>query len=171
MLAIARETAKSDGTESEGEIKRLEILLSRTSKAILQKVKLSDIDEGPIRHPNLPEELVERIKSLRKVLSEVEPSSLDETLDGFKRDANPEREVVVWERISRAYETYIADKIFSIEVKKEVFSILLLISMGETNFSNIKYITPQDLSDLKEIYYRKSLPCLDRKRSIALKFL
>src|SRR6266851_1639464 len=68
----------------------------------LQRLRPEDLKPGPIRHQQLPPELMTRIESLRSTLDEVYPMSMGEWLDGFQRDAHPEQEVIWWElRCSR----------------------------------------------------------------------
>jgi hypothetical protein len=55
---------------------------------------------------------------------------MEQWLGGFKRDANPEREVVWWERLARCYVAYNALKELSIEQKRAVFKIIFNLLMG-----------------------------------------
>ena len=63
-------------------------------------IKLTELKKGPIRHPVLPEDLFLRIKAFKEILAGVDNMTLDEVIDDFKRDAHPEREIAVWERIA-----------------------------------------------------------------------
>jgi len=63
-------------------------------------VRLSDLKFGPIRHPVLPDDFIERIKAFKKILSDFDAVSLEQTVDNFKRDTNPESELLIWERIA-----------------------------------------------------------------------
>ena len=45
-------------------------------------------------------DLVNRIKKMYPIISQVMPLSLEEWVDGFFSDQHPEQEVVIWERIS-----------------------------------------------------------------------
>jgi hypothetical protein len=60
-------------------------------------------------------------------------SSLETWIDNFKRDANPDQELAVWERIAAAYTTYCSQRSLSLEAKKDVHTILLLRSMASEN--------------------------------------
>ena len=48
----------------------------------------NELQPGPIRRESLPAELVTRIKAVRRVFQEVDSTSLEKWLDGFKRDVN-----------------------------------------------------------------------------------
>jgi hypothetical protein len=64
---------------------------------------LTAIHPGPIRHKILPKALLLRIRLIHGVLCGALSVSLDEMIDGFKRDAHPEDEVRVWENICVAF--------------------------------------------------------------------
>jgi hypothetical protein len=73
---------------------------------------------------------LERIYKLRDTLAEVEHSPIDKWVDNFKRDANPDKELAIWERIADGYTRYCSKRRLSIEAKKDVFQLLLLRSMA-----------------------------------------
>jgi len=73
---------------------------------------------------------MERIYKLRGALAEVEHSPIEKWVDNFKRDANPDKELAVWERIADGYTRYCSKRLLSIEAKKDVFQLLLLRSMA-----------------------------------------
>jgi hypothetical protein len=51
-----------------------------------------------IRHKTLPESLLVRIKIIYRIFQDVLDDSLEQTIDGFRRDSSPENEVQVWEK-------------------------------------------------------------------------
>lgn len=61
-----------------------------------------------IKHPELPDDLVSRVRLIRASLLDVHPYSMDRWLDGFQRDANPATEIGYWERIASAYLEYVS---------------------------------------------------------------
>jgi hypothetical protein len=71
-----------------------------------QRRRLDETKPGPIRHAGLPPALVARIERLHLTFGEVYPQSMEEWLDGFQRDLNPEPEVVWWERLAHCYVEY-----------------------------------------------------------------
>jgi len=73
---------------------------------------------------------MERIYKLRDTLAEVEHSSIEKWIDNFKLDANPDKELAIWERIADGYTRYCSKRLLSIEAKKDVFQLLLLRSMA-----------------------------------------
>ena len=95
-----------------------------------QLAKIASLKPGQIRHQGLSPKQMERIYKLRDTLAEVEHSSIEKWVDNFKRDANPDKELAVWERIADGYTRYCTKRLLSIEAKKDVFQLLLLRSMA-----------------------------------------
>ena len=98
----------------------------------VQWIDPGQIQPGPIRHETLPDEIVERIKVVQTVFAEVDPTPLEEWIENFKRDMNPDRELVIWEAMAAAYTSYNADRDMSLDKRKELFRILLIRSMSST---------------------------------------
>jgi hypothetical protein len=119
---------------------------------VIKREKISDIEPNPfIRHASLPNELIERIKKFKGLLGDVENATLEETIDSFKRDMNPEREIRIWERIASVYNAYISEKsITDLATRKEVFSVILRLSMGMRleDFKDIKILNKEQLEDI-----------------------
>ncbi|HBA45628.1 hypothetical protein A2W67_00925 [Candidatus Nomurabacteria bacterium RIFCSPLOWO2_02_40_28] len=115
----------------------------------LKKVKMSDIQEGPIRHLTLPDGFIQRVKEFKQALAEVEKTSLESTLENFQRDTNPENELRVWEKIASTYQWAVIDNVGLIEAeKKDVFGILLGLSMGMKDFSNFKNLSKEKVAEV-----------------------
>ncbi len=87
----------------------------------------------PIRHEDLGPVYVTSIRLIRASLWDVYPKSLEFWLDGFKRDLNPEREIVIWQRIACVYLEYIKMQELTSEQKHFAFDVIVLLSMGCTN--------------------------------------
>lgn len=94
-----------------------------------------------IFHPELPNEMVNRIGLMHRILGEVSGIPLKKTIENFKKDMHPERELSIWEAMAIAFleitENY---KLSTTESQKEVFKILLGYTMGiaptETRFAS-----------------------------------
>ena len=107
-------------------------------------MKIEDLEKGPVRHQRLPESFVKRIRAFKEILAEVETVSLEETLDNFRRDQHPEREIVIWERIASTYQVFVAyNQTKELATKKEVLSVLLRLSTGVIDFSNLKFLSKE----------------------------
>lgn len=93
-------------------------------------VNVSDLIPSEIQHEQLSAEQLRRIKKLHETFAEVNSSSLEKWIDNFKRDANPDSEIAIWERISDAYLNYSSQRSLTPEAKTEVFHALVLRSMA-----------------------------------------
>jgi hypothetical protein len=95
-----------------------------------KQIPISQLKRGPIRHEQLSLSLTVRINYLRQALDEVYTQSMEKWLDEFQRDANPESEVVWWERLTRCYLAYTEPKDLSFKQKQAAFKILFTLGMG-----------------------------------------
>jgi hypothetical protein len=93
----------------------------------------STLRPSPIQHETLPVDLVDRITAVKKTFAEIDPTPIEKWIEDFRRDANPEREVKVWESMAAAYVRYTGEHPCSQEQKKELFGILLVGSGAPTD--------------------------------------
>jgi hypothetical protein len=115
-----------------------------------KKFKVSDLRPGPIRHRELAPDLVDRIKTFKQVLGDMEPSSLEATIENFQRDMHPEREVETWERIARAYKNFITKHaIHEFPARSDVFGVLLTIANCGDDFGHFRTLTADQIAELK----------------------
>jgi len=56
--------------------------------------------------------------------------AVEQWVDNFKRDLNPDRELDIWEAIAKAYTAYCSKRTLSPEAKREVYKVVLLRSMA-----------------------------------------
>jgi hypothetical protein len=79
----------------------------------------------------LQRKFIDRVIKYKKILNEVDSSTLEESLENFQKDLLPERELIVWERIAQLYKLNIGKSAnYSTEQKKEIFKKILLASFG-----------------------------------------
>lgn len=95
-----------------------------------RSINPKDIKAGPIRREQLPPELVQRIDAVRASLAEVFALTEAEWLDGFKRDANPEHEVLWWERVAACYTALNAKATFSPPERQAAFNVIFGLFSG-----------------------------------------
>ena len=96
-----------------------------------KNVKLGGIEPGPIQHQTLAADLIERIKAYNKKLGDADQVTVDEAVDGFRRDLNPDKEVAIWERIAHIFQHFTDGHQITDEVRRlEILRALLLISTG-----------------------------------------
>lgn len=92
-------------------------------------VNATDLKPNEIQRDQLSEEQLRRIKKLRETFAEVDRSSLEKWIDNFKRDADPDSEIAIWERVAVAYTNYCSQRQLTLEAKGDVFRVLVLRSM------------------------------------------
>lgn len=85
---------------------------------------LVQLEKGPIRHEELAPELVERIEALACIFTDVLPGTPEEWVEEFRRDAEPESELALWEHIADRYVHHV-DVDDAIERKQDVLKVLL----------------------------------------------
>lgn len=122
-------------------------------------IPLSNININiPPRHEELPTELINRIRIIHKLFYDVLPISLEETINNFRRDYNPSREIKIWEHMAATYLEYLFGKDVDIEYKKEVFEVILLLSIESNEYKKkFKFLTSDDIEKIKELYNSLSL--------------
>ncbi len=94
----------------------------------IEWVAPAKLKPGPVRRDQLSVEQLERIKKLQQTFSEVDPTSLDKWVDDFKRDADPDREIRIYDGMAEAYSGYCAGKSLTREARQDVFQVVLLRS-------------------------------------------
>jgi len=127
-----------------------------------QWIDPNKLEPGPIQHTSLTEEQMNRVKRLQMTFSEADPSPLKKWVEDFKRDANPDNELKIWEAMATAYETFTANRSLTLDAKKEVFQIVLLRSGApeEEVLQNLKLkvLTEKDARQLMALFVEKPKP-------------
>ena len=94
-------------------------------------IKVKDLKTGPVLDRSLPEGFIKRVIEYKGKLSEVETSSLEETVLNFQRDHYPERELEVWEQIAEMYINECnLNKNWKLTDKKRYFKTVIAQSLG-----------------------------------------
>jgi hypothetical protein len=95
-----------------------------------------------MRHRVLPDDLVQRIKAFKEILSEVDNATLDAVVDDFRRDKHPEQEIAVWERIAHTYALFLShNPTDDLTIKHDIYSVILMASLGVEDWSQIRRLT------------------------------
>jgi hypothetical protein len=89
-----------------------------------------DLKPGPIRRAQLSPELVLRIETVRAALAEVCALTEAEWRDAFQRDANPEREMLWWERVAGCYVPLVTGRVFSPDQRQAAFNVIFGLFSG-----------------------------------------
>lgn len=94
-----------------------------------QQFDISKAHPGPKKREALPGKLITRIKILRFGIGRHFKLSLEEEIDCYLRDSDPESEVEIWETLNAAYYEFIEqEKIANDDLKLEVAAQLLSFS-------------------------------------------
>jgi hypothetical protein len=129
---------------------------SQQPNSNVEWVNTNQLKPGPIRREELSDLQIERIKKIQATFAEVDDTPLDEWMDGFKRDANPDQEIAVWERMARAYSRYIGEKSLSLEAKQDVLQVLLLRSAAPAEevykHLKLKVLTEKEAKEIMKGY-------------------
>ena len=100
--------------------------------------------------------LVERVRRLEPVFWEVYPRSHEEWLDGFKRDADPEPEIAMWEQMGAAYSRFTHDRALTLDAKREVLGVLLLRSATDEQSTlasaKLRHLSHAEAQELVTLY-------------------
>lgn len=119
----------------------------------IKTAKISDLKNGPIRHATLPDDFIERVKNFKQAITEVDKTTLEATLENFQRDLNPEKELYLWEHIAKIYQwSVVANAGLSLAQKKELFGLIIMLSLGQRDFSHIKHLSKEIVEEVKERY-------------------
>jgi hypothetical protein len=89
-----------------------------------------DIRPGPIRRAQLSADLVLRIDTVRAALAEVCSLTEAERRDAFQRDANPENELLWWERVAGCYVSLVAGRTFPPDQRQAAFNVIFGLFSG-----------------------------------------
>ncbi|EEF59122.1 hypothetical protein [Pedosphaera parvula] len=135
---------------------------SSSTDSKTQWIDPNKLEAGPVRHASLTEAQMERVKRVQKVFSEVEPSPIEQWVDDFKRDQNPERELSIWEGMARAYETFTTSRNLALAGKQEVFQVVLLRSGAAEDevlkHLKLKILTEKDAREIMALFTTKPEP-------------
>ena len=62
----------------------------------MQWIDINDLVPNTISLQELSEEQVVQVKKIHQTFSEVNPNTLEEWIDGFEVDLNPDNEIQIW---------------------------------------------------------------------------
>jgi hypothetical protein len=142
---------------------------NRNVSADVKEMKTSDISLSPIRHDTLSKEQLDKIKQIQTTFAEVNPTPLDTTIENFKRDQNPDREIAIWLTMGKVYKGFLEKKgkKVGIEEKNEAYELILLRSMmpeeeAKTK-ARFKLLTDDDVKQIFNLYTEAPAPIVIEK--------
>jgi hypothetical protein len=115
----------------------------------IEAMNPSNIKPGPIRHQQLSDDLMLRIESVREALAEVCALTQEDWRDAFRRDANPEHELLWWERVSGCYVALVGHQTFSVDQRQAAFNVIfgLFSGLEETQMQDDLAKLPESAMD------------------------
>jgi hypothetical protein len=103
-----------------------------SSEAAAQKtvtVDPKDIQLSPYRHKELPPSLLKRIRITTDAFEKIDGITYDQAVDLYKRDLDPESNLVLWEEMVRAYKEFCKSRCTAKAEQSDVYRSLLLRTM------------------------------------------
>jgi hypothetical protein len=74
-------------------------------------------------------------------------------LEDFSRDAHPDDELAVWERMAKAFQLFISQgPTVDHATRKDIFAVLLAASMGAEDWSKIKHLSRDQINHVVLLY-------------------
>lgn len=89
----------------------------------------NQLEIAPYRHKTLPPALLTRIRAVTNTFEPVDGISYEQAIDLYRRDVNPEEQLVLYEEMARAYRQFCAARCAAKNEKVEVYQLLLLRTM------------------------------------------
>jgi len=135
----------------------------KSDKQNIKTANVKDLAQGPIVHDTLRPDQIEKIKVIQTTFSEVNSSSLEETITDFKRDQHPDNEIQIWLAMATAYEKFISKRTnLDLTKKKEAYGLILMRSMedevkAKAN-SNLKLLTDKEVAEIFSYYDLEAKP-------------
>ena len=91
----------------------------------------NDVQFSPYRHTELAPALLKRIRATTEVFERVDGLSYEMAVDLYKRDANPEERLVLWEEMAKAYVSFCKKRCSTAPERLDVYGALLLRTVLE----------------------------------------
>jgi hypothetical protein len=82
------------------------------------------LKQGEIKHPEFEEGVREYIRQIQAAFAEHRPLSFEEWEEGFRRDANPAREIALWSHAADVYTAFVGTEP-SAERRRDVYRCII----------------------------------------------
>ena len=84
------------------------------------------------------------------MIAEVDHTPLEVFLDNFQKDMHPETELEIWEKIAATYQwAVVGGPGLTKEQKKDVFTMILGLSMGTKDFNNLRNLSKELIAGIE----------------------
>ena len=91
-------------------------------------VDASQLRRGEPKFFQFGEDLRDNIRAIKATFDEVSPQSLEEWEDGFRRDADPKREIDLWLHMADVFDRATEEKSLTLEQKRDYFRVIVACS-------------------------------------------
>jgi hypothetical protein len=100
--------------------------------------------QGEIKHPEFDEGIRDYIRQIQSAFAEHHPLSFEEWEDGFRRDANPEREIALWSHAADVYAAFAGTET-SAEFRRDIYRcVVACLTSGPDSVWHV--LKPEELS-------------------------
>jgi|GEM_PF-2457692 len=121
-----------------------------------QLIDPNEITMGGYVHEKFSDEFLSRIKATTDIFEPIDGISHEQAVDMYKRDIDPESNLMIWEEMARAFTSFCQEGCQLLSRKKEVYKALLLASMfpEEDVFNQLEpqILTADDVKKLNALY-------------------
>ena len=135
-----------------------------------QTVSIDSLTMSPEVHDSLNDDQTTKVKKIYNAFSEVNPSTLEETISNFKRDQNPDNEINVWLNMATTYENFISTRPSKLDLdkKKEVYKLILIRSMMSADEAKsqagLKLLNDSEIKEILDGYDNAPKPIIVEKK-------
>ena len=105
----------------------------------------SKLKKSPPRHAPFGEEYQDRFAFLQATFHDVYPQTLEGWEDGFRRDANPAKQIEWWVNLAKVFKYFTDGKSLNKDERKDIFDLVLLACNNGPETVSLTF-TPQVLS-------------------------
>jgi hypothetical protein len=90
----------------------------------------SSVSKGEVRHDEFPDSYYQYFERIIICFKGVYDLSLEEWVDGFKRDANPDQEIAIWVFFGERFAKIIDEENLDESDRRELFRLLMSVMNG-----------------------------------------
>ena len=128
----------------------IDIAFSQMPPSVGPEIQMMDPNEiafSDYQYESFPDAFLNRIKVTTDAFEEIDGVSFEQAVDLYRRDFDPESNIVIWEEMVRVYNLYCEKNSPTLAVKKDVYNTLLLASM----FSKDEVLVRVNANNLSDI--------------------
>jgi len=129
----------------------VQLITGALAGALLFMAACSDVVDSGTSEPHTV-----AMKDITDVFEPIDGLTYEQAVDLYRRDQNPESEIVIWEEMVHAYSSFAEGKSLPIEEKHETYKALLLASMFPESevFDQLKpkHLTAEDVDRINQLY-------------------